>query len=105
MTGTAARSDAAGPYVLRIAGHLDERWSTWFGGMTVTHEQDGTTTLHGAVVDQAELHGVLAKVRDIGATLISVLPADTGCDGGCRHQQDEPHPAIARMGGWPTPRS
>jgi hypothetical protein len=59
-------------YELRIAGHLDEHWSTWFGGLTLTHTDDGTTILRGPVTDQAELHGLLAKVRDLGATLLSV---------------------------------
>ena len=59
-------------YEFRIAGHLDERWSAWLGGLTVTPEDDGTTTLRGPVTDQAELHGLLAKVRDLGTTLISV---------------------------------
>ena len=59
-------------YELRIGGHLDERWSSWLAGMSLTHDDDGTTVLRGAVTDQAELHGLLAKVRDLGATLISV---------------------------------
>jgi hypothetical protein len=59
-------------YELRIDGHLDEHWSAWFGGLTLARGEDGTTTLRGAVTDQAELHGLLAKVRDLGATLISV---------------------------------
>ena len=63
-------------YELRIEGHLDEHWSGWFGGMTLVHDDDGTTTLSGAVADQAELHGLLAKVRDLGATLISVNATD-----------------------------
>jgi len=61
-------------YELRVAGHLDEHWSAWFAGMTLIHEKDGTTSLRGPVADQAKLHGVLAKVRDLGATLISVTP-------------------------------
>ena len=65
-----------GNYELRVEGHLDEHWSTWFGGMTLTHDNDGTTTLRGIVTDQAELHGLLAKVRDLGATLISVKTID-----------------------------
>ena len=65
-------SQATGHYELRIEGHLDDHWADWFGGLTLVHEDDGTTTLRGAVVDQAELHGLLAKVRDLGATLISV---------------------------------
>ncbi len=59
-------------YEIHLDGHLDQRWSTWFDGLAVIHEADGTTTLRGAVTDQAELHGLLAKVRDLGATLISV---------------------------------
>ena len=63
-------------YELRLAGHIDEHWSTWFGGLTLVHEDDGTTTLRGLVTDQAELHGLLAKVRDLGTTLISVKTTD-----------------------------
>jgi hypothetical protein len=63
-------------YELRIEGHLDDYWSAWFGGMTLNREDDGTTTLRGAVTDQAELYGLLAKVRDLGATLISVNTVD-----------------------------
>lgn len=63
-------------YELRVEGHLDEYWSTWFGGMALIREDDGTTTLRGSVADQAALHGLLTKVRDIGATLISVTTTD-----------------------------
>ena len=59
-------------YELRVEGHLDEHWSTWFDGMAVTRADDGTTTLRGLLVDQAALHGLLAKVRDLGASLLSV---------------------------------
>jgi hypothetical protein len=64
--------DAAASYELRIGGHLDRHWSAWFSGLSITHEDDGTTTLRGRVQDQAELHGLLVKVRDLGASLISV---------------------------------
>jgi hypothetical protein len=64
-------------YELRIEGRLDERWSAWFGRLSVIPEDDGTTTLRGLVTDQAELHGLLAKVRDLGTTLISVKTIDT----------------------------
>ena len=63
---------APAQYEIRVRGHLDEHWSTWFGELTLLCQADGTTTLRGAVTDQAELHGLLAKVRDLGATLISV---------------------------------
>lgn len=68
----AAMSRRGAACEIRVAGHLDERWSAWFGGLTLTREDDGSTTLRGAVADQAELHGLLAKVRDLGAPLLSV---------------------------------
>lgn len=80
MTHQVASYDADQSYDLRVLGHLDGHWSTWFGGMAVIHEVDGTTTLRGPVTDQAELHGLLAKVRDLGATLISVTPTDPSDD-------------------------
>jgi hypothetical protein len=61
----------AGVYELRIAGHLDARWSAWFDGMSLMTE-DGTTTIRGAVADQPALHGLLQKVRDLGLELVSV---------------------------------
>ena len=63
-------------YEIRIGGHLDDHWSAWLDGLTVTREADGTTTLRGAVSDQAQLYGLLTKVRDLGATLISVQALD-----------------------------
>ena len=62
---------------LRIDGHLDEHWSAWFGGLTLIREDDGTTTLRGAVIDQAELHGLLTKLRDLGITLISLASIES----------------------------
>jgi len=63
-------------YEIRVGGHLDGHWTSWFDGLTFTHENDGTTTLHALVPDQAALHGLLTKVRDLGATLISVEVVD-----------------------------
>lgn len=63
-------------FVIRIAGHLDPHWSAWFGNCAVTPESDGTTSLEGVVVDQAELHGLLVKVRDLGIALLSVDTAE-----------------------------
>lgn len=68
-------------YEIRLAGHLDEHWSTWFDGLAIIHEYDSTTTLRGTVTDQSELHGLLAKVRDLGATLISVTPTNAADNG------------------------
>ena len=59
-------------YEIRLKGHLDVRWADWFDGLTLTRESDGTTVLRGSVVDQAALHGVLGKVRDLGLPLIAV---------------------------------
>ena len=59
-------------YRVRVQGHLGEHWGAWLGGLTLTHEPDGTTCLSGEVADQAQLHGLLAKIRDLGLTLISV---------------------------------
>jgi len=64
--------DESGLYVIRIKGHLDDRWSDWFGGLTILLEEDGNTLLTGPVVDQAALHGLLKKFRDLGMPLVSV---------------------------------
>ncbi len=61
-----------GLYEIRIKGHLDDRWADWFEGLTITLEDNGETLLTGLVVDQAALHGWLAKVRDLGMPLLSV---------------------------------
>jgi hypothetical protein len=63
----------AGLYEIRLEGHLDNRWAAWFDGLTLTHESDGTTVIHGQVVDQSALHGLLQKVRDLGLPLVSVI--------------------------------
>lgn len=59
-------------YQIKIKGHLDYQWTDWFEGLTITLEDDGNTVLTGLVVDQAALHGLLKKVRDLGMPLISV---------------------------------
>lgn len=59
-------------YEIRIKGHLSCQWTEWFGGLNITMEEDGETLLTGPVVDQAALHGLLKKVRDLGLPLISV---------------------------------
>jgi hypothetical protein len=70
------REQAPACYKLRVDGQLDDRWSAWFDDLTLTHESDGTTSLSGLVSDQAQLHGLLMKVRDLGVTLISVAVID-----------------------------
>ena len=64
---------SSGRYEIRLKGHLDARWAAWFDGLSLTCERDGTTVLHGQIVDQAALHGVLRKVRDVGLPLLSVV--------------------------------
>lgn len=59
-------------YQVRIKGHLDQRWAGWFEGLTLSLEENGETVLTGPVVDQAALHGLLKKVRDVGLPLLSV---------------------------------
>lgn len=59
-------------YQIRIKGHLGERWFAWFGDLTITLEENGETLLAGPVIDQAELHGLLKKVRDLGMPLLAV---------------------------------
>ena len=70
--------DGAGRYEIRLKGHLDSRWVTWFDGLTLTTCSDGTTTIQGVVVDQSALHGLLQKVRDVGVPLISVNRVEPG---------------------------
>ena len=68
----------AGLYEIRLKGHLADRWSGWFCDLTITLEEHGETLLSGQVVDQAALHGLLKKVRDLGMPLISVIYIEPG---------------------------
>lgn len=67
-----APPDSFWHYQLKVEGHLNPTWSTWFEELTLTHDPDGSTSLTGSMIDQAALHGVLIKIRDLGLTLISV---------------------------------
>jgi hypothetical protein len=64
-------------YAIRLKGHLDDRWADWFEGLTISLEEDGDTLLTGPVIDQAALHGLLKKVRDLGLPLVSICPVQT----------------------------
>ena len=64
-------------YEIRIQGHLEPRWASWFDGLTLTQDPDGTTVIRGEVADQAALHGLIQKVRDIGLPLVSVTSTAT----------------------------
>ena len=76
----------AGRYEIRLTGHLDAHWAAWFDGLIVSQETDGTTVISGPIADQAALHGVLQRVRDLGLPLVSVIrvepdePATTGTE-------------------------
>jgi hypothetical protein len=63
-------------YQIRLKEQLDQHWSSWFGGLTITTEANGETLLTGDVVDQAALHGLLSKVRDLQLTLIAIYPIE-----------------------------
>jgi hypothetical protein len=65
-------------YEIRLKGHLDDRWAEWFEGLTITLEDNGGTLLTGPVNDQAALHGLLRRLRDLGLPLLSVSPVEPG---------------------------
>jgi hypothetical protein len=77
----------AGQYEIRLRGHLDSRRATWFDGLSLTSESDGTTTIHGLVADQAALHGVLQKIRDLALPLVSVIRVEA-------NQNNHPSPNL-----------
>lgn len=59
-------------YEIRVQGHLDQRWSAWFDGLTISYESDDITILNGSLADEAALHGILNKVRDLALPLLAV---------------------------------
>ena len=63
----------AGRYEIRLRGQIDGRWAAWFDGLSLSHQSDGTTIIHGPIADQAALHGLLQRVRDVGLPLVSVI--------------------------------
>ena len=69
-------------YRIRVGGHLDSCWSEWFEGLRLTHEENGETVLSGPIVDEAALHGILAKVRDLGLPLLAVERIEPGLEQG-----------------------
>jgi hypothetical protein len=82
-------------YEIRVRGHLDQRWSAWFAGLAITYDTDDNTVLRGPLVDEAALHGVLIKVRDLALPLLSVnqVAADT------QERTPRPHHASTHMPG------
>lgn len=75
-TGTSAFRTGGPAYEVRVDGHLDDHWSPWLGDLALVRRADGTTALSGPVADQAQLHGVLAAIRDLGVTLLSLRVLD-----------------------------
>jgi wyosine [tRNA(Phe)-imidazoG37] synthetase (radical SAM superfamily) len=71
-------------YEIRVEGHIGDSWSSWFEGLSVCREGNGETVLRGTLVDQAALHGVLMRIRDLGLPLVSVrrVEGDSSC---CQH--------------------
>ncbi|MFH5823388.1 hypothetical protein [Georgenia sp. AZ-5] len=77
MSGSSTGShDQPAGYEIRVRGHLGSGWAAWFDGLRLTGENDGTTVIRGPLADQAALHGVLQKVRDMGLPLLSVTEVD-----------------------------
>ena len=72
MNEASTGQSTPGRYEIRVKGHLNSRWAAWFDGLSLSAESDGTTIIHAPVADQAALHGLLQKVRDIGLPLVSV---------------------------------
>ena len=79
-TGQPAGGRAGDWYEIRVQGRLDDRWAAWFDGLKLTRAEDGSTVLRGPVADQAALHGLLHKLRDLGVPLLSVTGPDPDTD-------------------------
>ncbi|MGA9748615.1 MAG: hypothetical protein WBQ50_14240 [Nocardioides sp.] len=77
-TGEAAGDQVGNWYEIRVQGRLDQRWAAWFDGLDLSRTDDGTTVLRGPVTDQAALHGLLHKLRDLGVPLLSVTRTNPG---------------------------
>ena len=92
-------------YEIRIEGHLGSSWSPWFDGLTIRHEGTGETVLSGPVVDQAALHGVLMKIRDLVLPLVAVEWAPSASDGSgilarCRVVRARPRQSHGLPSAW-----
>src|SRR2546423_3877688 len=79
--GADAEPDQPTVYEIRLKGQLDHQWTDWFGELAITLQPNGDTLLSGPIVDQAALHGVLRKVRDLGMPLLSITPRDSQSNG------------------------
>ena len=82
-------------YAIRVDGHLDDHWSAWLGELDMTRDDDGTTTFTVSVADQAQLHGVLAGLRDVGAVLLELRTTDASAATGDRGSSARCAPSAA----------
>lgn len=73
-TTSPLEDDTGIEYIIKIKGHLEDHWSDWLGGLEITRDPEGYSLLTGMVPDQAALHGILAQIRDLGLTLVSLTP-------------------------------
>jgi hypothetical protein len=82
LNGLDPQTDRSNPmvYQIRIKGHVSREWTDWFGGLTITLEDNGDTLLTGPVIDQAALYGLLRKLRDVGMPLLSVIHVEPEAD-------------------------
>lgn len=85
-------------YEVRVAGHLDDHWSSWLDDLAISRRADGTTALTGEMADQAQLHGLLARLRDIGAPLLSLRLLDAPVAGKGTTAKPTPKPRVLVIG-------
>ncbi len=90
MSGTKPGLGSSSGYQIRTMGRIGDRWSEWFEGMDLVHNTDGTTVICCPSIDQAALHGLLTKVRDLGLQLISVTPIGAFCVAAVEERSDPP---------------
>jgi len=74
-------------YEIRVKGHLDQHWSEWLGGLAIAYDRDDNTVLRGTLLDEAALHGVLMKVRDLGVPLLAVNHVEQSSRREAQHQE------------------
>lgn len=77
-----SKDEAGIYYAIKVKGQLEEHWADWLGGLNITHDGQGNSLLTGVVPDQAALHGILAQIRDLGLSLISLTPQSVEAEEG-----------------------
>jgi hypothetical protein len=91
VTTNPATTSTSTIYEVRVAGHLDDHWTTWLDGLILVRQDDGTTVLTGSMVDQSQLHGLLARIRDLGIPLLALSKLDSLISG---ESPDKPDPVL-----------